>query len=517
MVRHTTAAVLCALATGSSHGQALFDTNLAVDLVAEGLGSTWSTLTTAIVFVDDDTLLAVNRGDGHVYRVDLQPGCVVNPGPVVFDLDVIVAGVDSQSEYGVQAMELHPNFATNGYVYIRYDQSLTPGIDTPQEDVIDGPNFSASAPSPNMIERYVWDPAANGGLGSISFDTVIHTVTVDTRYHHGGPIIFHADGTLSTIYGDLRRTSSAGWMASTAGPLLSGNTGSGVVEDHATVIRLQDDGSIPTDNPFDTAHPDVPAGAETWYAYGIRNSFGLAIDPATGDLWDTENGHATFDEINRIPAGFNSGWKQIMGPLDHPAQTGTLDNLVELPGSTYGEPEFSWYDTIGVTGMHFLCGSALGAGYDDTLLVGCVNEGHLWGFRLNEQRDGFLFNTPLLQDRVDDTTNPLGDPAGAENEEIVLGVGFGGLFSGIIAIERGADGWPYLLTAQGKLYRIRLAQCDADVNADGVINVLDLIDLLLCFGQPAVPGCESEDINLDGTVNVLDLIDLLLAFGTACP
>ncbi len=61
------------------------------------------------------------------------------------------------------------------------------------------------------------------------------------------------------------------------------------------------------------------------------------------------------------------------------------------------------------------------------------------------------------------------------------------------------------------------ATCPPDINGDGVTNVLDLIDLLLCFGQPAVPGCEAEDINGDGTVNVLDLIDLLLAFGTACP
>ncbi len=58
--------------------------------------------------------------------------------------------------------------------------------------------------------------------------------------------------------------------------------------------------------------------------------------------------------------------------------------------------------------------------------------------------------------------------------------------------------------------------CPTDVNGDGVTNVLDLIDLLLCFGQPATPGCESEDLNGDGMVNVLDLIDLLLAFGTAC-
>ena len=59
--------------------------------------------------------------------------------------------------------------------------------------------------------------------------------------------------------------------------------------------------------------------------------------------------------------------------------------------------------------------------------------------------------------------------------------------------------------------------CPTDVNGDGTTNVLDLIDLLLCFGLPAVPGCETEDVNTDGSVNVLDLIDLLLEFGLACP
>jgi len=58
--------------------------------------------------------------------------------------------------------------------------------------------------------------------------------------------------------------------------------------------------------------------------------------------------------------------------------------------------------------------------------------------------------------------------------------------------------------------------CPQDVNGDGVINVLDLIDLLLCFGQPAIPGCETADIDGSGTVNVLDLIDLLLVFGQPC-
>ncbi len=61
---------------------------------------------------------------------------------------------------------------------------------------------------------------------------------------------------------------------------------------------------------------------------------------------------------------------------------------------------------------------------------------------------------------------------------------------------------------------------DLDLDLDGTVgasDLLDLIALLLCFGQPAVPGCEAEDVNNDGTVNVLDLIDVLLVFGTACP
>ena len=63
----------------------------------------------------------------------------------------------------------------------------------------------------------------------------------------------------------------------------------------------------------------------------------------------------------------------------------------------------------------------------------------------------------------------------------------------------------------------QVSSCPTDIDPDGVTNVLDLIDLLLCFGQPAVPGCEVEDINGDGETNYLDLILLLDAFGTTCP
>ena len=60
------------------------------------------------------------------------------------------------------------------------------------------------------------------------------------------------------------------------------------------------------------------------------------------------------------------------------------------------------------------------------------------------------------------------------------------------------------------------APCPADVNVDCAVNVNDLVDLLLCYGEPAVPDCEGEDVNGDGSVNVLDLVQLLLAFGDFC-
>ncbi len=59
--------------------------------------------------------------------------------------------------------------------------------------------------------------------------------------------------------------------------------------------------------------------------------------------------------------------------------------------------------------------------------------------------------------------------------------------------------------------------CPLDIDGSGSVNVLDLIELLGCFGEPAVPGCAAEDVNGDGSVNVLDLIKVLLAFGTSCP
>src|SRR5690606_27242824 len=117
--------------------------------------------------------------------------------------------------------------------------------------------------------------------------------------------------------------------------------------------------------------PDV----RRWYAYGVRNSFGITVDPHPtlgGNVWITENGPGSYDEINLVRAGMNSGWEQIMGPDSRDAQNAP-DDLVMLPGASYEDPKFSIVNPIGIAALGFLHGSSLGAGYDDALIYGEAN------------------------------------------------------------------------------------------------------------------------------------------------
>ena len=171
------------------------------------------------------------------------------------------------------------------------------------------------------------------------------------------------------------------------------------------------------------------------YAIGIRNTFGLDIDPVTGMLWDTENGVDTFDEINLIEKNFNSGWNKIQGPIN--------DNEIPMiDGYQYSDPEFSWERAVGVTSIHFIQ-SALFPEYENSVLVGSFLGGLLYKFELNENRDGFRFDSDQLKDLVlDNEDNP---------SEIIFGTGF----AGITDIKEGPDGSIYIVTiGDGKIFRI---------------------------------------------------------------
>lgn len=489
--------VVGACAGAGASAQTMNDPALRAVVAANGLYQVGSNaqICTGFAFVGPRTVLLTNRGTGKVIRVDLsENGAPAQPSGEVLDLEIVApAANDTQSEYGIQGIAAHPDFASNGWVYIRYDKSPNEGRDTPQSEVVLGPNFSASLPTQNVIERYVWDASANGGAGALVFDRLIRSIVVDTRYHHGGAPVFGPDGMMYVGYGNLRRQV---FVPGHAGVLLSQNEPLPVarVEDHGTIVRLMDDGSIPADNPF--VGVGAPAGTEAWWAYGFRNPFGMAFDPASGALWNTDNGEDAFDELNLVRPGMNSGHLKIAGPLNDPQQTGMLSQLVMLPGAEYVDPVYSWRATIGVTGVVFLSGSALGASYNSAVLVGGVNAGVLRSFQLDSGRASM---TPQTGGAL----------------ELPLGSGFGGSFRAIIAMGMGPDRLPYILTGAATLIRIERVSCEGDVDGNGAVDSADLTAVVSTFQQtgPALAG----DVNHDGVVDFFDLSAVLAEFGASCP
>ena len=172
------------------------------------------------------------------------------------------------------------------------------------------------------------------------------------------------------------------------------------------------------------------------YAVGIRNTFGLDIDPVTGILWDTENGHRDFDEVNLVQKKFNSGWSKIQGPIKDNQETPIIN------GYEYSDPEFSWERPVAVTSIHFIQ-SPLFPEYENSVLIGSFGGGILYKFELNENRDGFRFDDNNLKDLV---LNKEDSPS-----EIIFGTGF----AGITDIKEGPDGSIYIVTiGDGKIFRI---------------------------------------------------------------
>ena len=148
------------------------------------------------------------------------------------------------------------------------------------------------------------------------------------------------------------------------------------------------------------------------YAVGIRNTYGLDIDPVTGILWDTENGHNDFDEVNLVQKKFNSGWSKIQGPIKDNQETPIIN------GYEYSDPEFSWERPVAVTSIHFIQ-SPLFPEYENSVLIGSFVGGVLYKFELNENRDGFRFDDNNLKDLV---LNKEDSPS-----EIIFGTGFAGI------------------------------------------------------------------------------------------
>jgi len=364
---------------------------------------------TSMVFVDNDTLLVTQKDDGNAIAII---NGTVKSQPVI---SVEVENRATRGLLGITAVE-KPSTSSSDHtklVFLYYTELYG------QDQVR------------NRVYRYEWDQENQMLVNG----TMVLDLPADPGPgHNGGKIEADKNGNLYAVIGDLFREGQLQNVLE--GP---------AAEDSSVIIRITQDGSAVADNPFFNSSNEW---MQKYYGYGIRNSFGLAIDPISGLLWDTENGPTAYDEMNIVYPGFNSGWKKIMGPLSRSnlEKADLEEELTFFDGSKYADPILSWKDSVALTDLEFLNSKALGLEYAYNLFVGDFNNGNLYYFELNNTRtDIKLDDNDLsgLTDKVADDDQEL--------SQIVFGTGFDG---GITDIETGPDGFLYILTLNGSIYRI---------------------------------------------------------------
>jgi glucose/arabinose dehydrogenase len=369
----------------------LSDPNIRVEKVIAGLESP-----TSMAFLDNDDIIITQKDNG---RVRLVSNGVLQPQPI---LQVPVLNNSERGLLGVAIANTTTGSSTKT-VFLYYTEPV-------------------GDQARNRIYRYEWN-----GVNNLSGGRLILDLPGEPGpNHNGGKMQIGPDGMLYAVKGDLNRDG------------MLQNVRDGPPPDDTSVILRVDYNGNGVGNALSAMGVDL----SKYYAYGIRNSFGFDFDPLTGVLWDVEDGPTDYDEINIVLPGFNSGWQRVMGPLG--IEGITAEDLVLFQGSHYADPVFSWLRSEGVTDMEIFNSTSLGEEYAYNMFVGDINNGNLYFFTINGNRSGLdLGGIPGLEDFVANNSEEL--------NAVILGRGFSG---GITDIQTGPDGYLYILTFSGDLYRV---------------------------------------------------------------
>jgi glucose/arabinose dehydrogenase len=210
----------------------------------------------------------------------------------------------------------------------------------------------------------------------------------------GGKMLLGPDGFLYITLGDM--TPSKLFNKIEKYKTKAQNYGEGVeVDGRAGILRITQDGKAVNGGILGNSYP-----ANLYYAYGIKNSFGIGFDPVTGYLWDTENGPNFGDEINLVVPGFNGGWAKIQGfwrvseTLEkmEPVDSTNPSGLVDFGGKgKYHQPKLVWESDAGPTAIVFLNSTKLGSKYQNDMFVGAVKNGRIFSFEMNENRSDLTY------------------------------------------------------------------------------------------------------------------------------
>jgi aldose sugar dehydrogenase len=384
----------------------LNDSKLKVQTVFKGLQ-----LPTTMAFLGPNDILVLEKEKGTVDRI-VNGNLIAKP--------LLKVNVASEVERGMLGIAISKNENENGhpFVFLYFTEKLNgSGSENTKNVEKDIDEHSEIA---NRVYRYEF---VNGML--VNPKLLLDLPGTPGPRHNGGAIIIGPDNNLYIPIGDLDGHNTQAQNVEDGGP--PDGTGG--------ILRITQDGKPVGEGIIGQNSP-----ANKYFAYGIRNSFGLDFDPVTGKLWDTENGPSYGDEINLVEPGFNGGWLQVQGkaPPDF-----DQSKLVDFGGKgKYRDPEFSWFNPVGPTKILFLNSIKLGEQYQNDVFVSNIHNGTIYHFKLNNDRTAFVLKGPLA-DKVADTDN--------ENKGIVFGSNFAGISDMIV----GPDGYMYVVSlGRGIIYRI---------------------------------------------------------------
>ena len=390
------------------------DPNLEAQLLVEGL--TWPT---SMAFIDSNNILVLEKDEGTVRLVSNNS---------LQEEPVLKVDVNNKAERGLLGIAVMNKDA----IFLYYTESSEDDDDDKDEYI----------EVKNKVYNYQWDDEERL---LVNPTLILELPATPGPDHVGGKIIIGPDNYLYAIIGDVKREGKLQNIINGPDP-----------DDTGVILRVNpEDGSPAPGNPFinSSNNNDDLTSLNKYYAYGIRNSFGITFDPVTDILWQTENGPTEYDEVNVVKPGFNSGWNKVMGPISKSGITAE-DKLVNFPNSKYADPVFSSFPSLGITDIEFLNSTKLGDKYTNNIFVGDIGdltEGNLYYFEVNKDRTGIKFdsnNQAGLSDLI------------ADNEEELSATVLGTAFGGITDIETGPDGFLYILTldraadGEGKIYRL---------------------------------------------------------------
>ena len=402
--------------------------NLAIEKYAGGME-----FPSSMAFLGPNDILVLERNSGQVKRI-VNGSMLEEPL-----LDVPVAVEGERGLLGIAVSKDNQNGIT--FVFLYYTESSR-----------DGDDLEGIEPLGNRLYRYelIDDKLVNGKL-------LLDLPARAASHHNGGRIAIGPDDNVYVTVGDLQDPGQTGLNHITRAQ----NIADSMFPDGTSgILRVTQDGEavsniVGGENPL-----------ELYYAYGIRNSFGIDFDPVTNKLWDTENGPEFGDEINLVEPGFNSGWRRVQGMeqdldrlenllVQYPGIVGNDGSLAGrlqrfwfglagTAGGIYSNPEFVWSITIAPTAIKFLSSNALGEKYVNDVFVASYTTGYIYRFELNDERTEFVLNGDLADRVADEFTEP---------DELIFARNLGRITDMAI----GPDGYLYVLAIlglEGEIYRI---------------------------------------------------------------